>query len=389
MKGGRIDMGFKLYKTRLKCLFRDRHGVMVALFVPLLLTIVYYLVFNNLDKVDMFETIDIAVVETDSQYSDIFLSTIEDVVYEKGTKIFNIQVVDEKTAEELLDNNDVSGYILMKDIPELVVKESNIKSMVTKNVIDTFLQMSGVADRLKEGSNGNELDYETASEDMLNRVYYLSSRSNSDDLNQNYTITYFYALVGMICIYGVSWGLRDGVDISASLSAQGARINVSPYNKIKLLFINLMASLTVQIISVLTALSLMIFILNIEFGTQIHYVILTCFIGSFIGLLVGCAGAFILKGDVKKKGAVIDGIIILWGFLAGFMIPNVKYLVSSSFPILQSINPVYLIADSLYSLYYYTDLERYTTNTILLVANMVFYIGIITLCMRRKKNGSV
>lgn len=378
-----------LFLTKMKCLFRDRQGMFWALLFPLLLAIIYYYAFAGLGHTDVLKTIDIAAVSTGGSNEETLRQTLQDVTFENGLPIFNVVYVEQAEAEELLDNNEITGYIIMAQEPELVVKGSDIKATIAKNVLSSYRQMYAVSDLIVNEVDGSTIDYSVLTDDMNQREYYLTDRAESSSSGMDYTVIYFYALLALVCVYGGNWGLREGVAISASLSIRGARINVSPYNTAKLLFCNLLASLALHFTGVLVVVAFMVRILKIDFGARLPYVIGVCILGTIIGILFGCLVALFMKGTEKKKDAFLTGITLIWGFLAGLMVPSVKYLVASRIPILTYINPIHLITDSLYSLYYYSDLSRYLHNMVLLVAMAVvlacaniFYIG-------RRKHGSI
>lgn len=379
---------FLLFRTKIKCLYRDRQSLFWTLMFPIFLAIIYHFAFSGLGNADVLKTINIAAVSTGSLNEASLKQTLQDTTFENGLPIFNVSFVDEMQAVKLLDNNKVSGYIIMAEVPELVVKGSDIKTTITRNVLNSYVQMYAIGDLITTNIPGNAVDYNVVMKDMVDREYYLTNRKETNGSNMDYTVIYFYALLGMVCIYGANWGLREGTDINASLSARGARVSVAPYNTAKLLICNLLASLALHFTGVMLVIAFMSNILKIDFGSRLPYVVLVCFVGSIIGILFGCFVALLIKGTEKKKDAFLTCITLLWGFLAGLMIPSVKYLVASKFPALTFVNPVHLITDCLYSLYYYDDVGRYTYNILLLAVIAVILSGVIVISMRREKDGS-
>ena len=377
-----------LFSTKIKCLYRDRQSLFWALLFPIFLAIIYHYAFADLGKADVLKTIDIAAVSTGSGNEATLKQTLQDAAFENGLPIFNVVFVDKAEAERLLDHNKVTGYIVMGEVPELIVKGSDIKATIAKNVLNSYRQMHGIADIIAEETRGEAVNYNAVMNDMVDREYYLKNRKEASGANMDYTVIYFYALLAMVCIYGGNWGLREGIDISASLSARGARVNISPYSMEKLLFCNLSASLALHFTGVLLVIVFMSNVLKIDFGTQLPYVICVCFVGSMIGILFGCLTALLMKGTEKKKDAFLTCITLIWGFLAGLMIPSVKYIVASKFSALTFVNPVHLITDCLYSLYYYSDLSQYAHNMIVLIITAVILSGMIAMYMRRGRHGS-
>ena len=82
-------------------------------------------------------------------------------------------------------------------------------------------------------------------------------------------------------------------------------------------------------------------------------------------------------------------ITMACSFLAGMMMVEMKYILAEKAPIIAKINPVTMITDGLYSLYYYDSLDRYFYNIISLIIFSVIMIGASYLFIRRKKYDSI
>ncbi len=76
-------------------------------------------------------------------------------------------------------------------------------------------------------------------------------------------------------------------------------------------------------------------------------------------------------------------------FLSGMMYDKMKYIVSTRIPILGYLNPVNLITDCFYSLYYYDTHSRFFINIVILCV----FIAIFSLCtylvLRRQRYTSL
>jgi ABC-2 type transport system permease protein len=82
-------------------------------------------------------------------------------------------------------------------------------------------------------------------------------------------------------------------------------------------------------------------------------------------------------------------VVLGGGFLSGMMFADMKYIVASKLPLLGYINPVNLVTDAMYSLYYYDTYERLYLNIAILclitvLLGVASYIGI-----RRKDYASI
>ena len=76
-------------------------------------------------------------------------------------------------------------------------------------------------------------------------------------------------------------------------------------------------------------------------------------------------------------------------FLSGMMFVDMKYLVAKKVPILQYINPVNLVSDSFYSLYYYDDFNRFNLNITILLIMTVILCVVSYLGLRRRTYASI
>lgn len=93
-----------------------------------------------------------------------------------------------------------------------------------------------------------------------------------------------------------------------------------------------------------------------------------------------------------KEGAKI-GICTVFGvfgsFLSGMMYPPMKYLINTKAPIIGYINPVNSITDGFYSLYYFTSLERYFQNILILAIMLILFVSLTLLQYRRDSYESI
>ena len=76
-------------------------------------------------------------------------------------------------------------------------------------------------------------------------------------------------------------------------------------------------------------------------------------------------------------------------FLSGMMGITMKYVVDTNAPIINKVNPVSMITDGFYSLYYYDTLERYFFNIVSLLIFSIVAIAISYRGLRRQKYDSI
>ena len=134
----------------------------------------------------------------------------------------------------------------------------------------------------------------------------------------------------------------------------------------------------------------LIFGLGVGFGNQTVYIIILIAIGCFTGVGLGNFVGNVLKFKKEDtKISFLTSFSLVLSFFSGMMIIDIKYWMQTNLPILAYINPVNLITDGLYALYYYDNLNRYTTNMIYLFIIGVLLIAGSLFFTRRKQYDSI
>ncbi len=346
----------------------------------IILATLFNLAFSNLSKHDEFEKIPIAIVNNAEYKKDIgFKKAI------KASELFTIKLSTEQQAENNLKNNKIDGYILFDNGLNIFVKGSGINQTILKQFADTYLQSFESYKRII-AKNPQTLQTLISGKDM-NKDYLKEVSPNKAE--PNFVLTFFYALIAMSCLYGSFWGLKEVSAIQANLSDQGARVNLVPVHKLKIFAASLCAVSLIQIFSVFLLIAYMYFILKIQFGNELPFVLLACVIGSINGVAMGSMISAIIKKSEGFKVGILIGVSMVLSFLSGLMVADVKYLISKSAPILKYINPANLIADSFYSLYFYNTHTMYFINIGLLVAFSILFYLIVYFVTRRQKYASI
>jgi len=370
--------------NRIKCVTRDRQTMFWTFLFPILLATLFGMAFSNLSSIDNFKNINISVVNnTDYQSNTDFKNTLSSV---SGEELFHVTLSTKEQAEDCLKKNKIDGYILFeKEVAHVVIKEPGINQTILKGFVDEFLQRTSSVTKIV---SQNPSSMKSVISDVSAYKVYLEDVSPTKAAPNN-ILVYYYALIAMACFYGCFAGLKEVTAIQADLSAQGARVNMAPVNKLKIFGYSLVAATFVQIISLLILLVYMNFILKVNFGNQLGYILLTCIAGCFTGVSFGAMIGAIIKKSESMSIAVLISVSMTLTFLSGLMWGEIKYIISNSVPILSYINPANLIADALYSLYYYTDHSRFFTNIGLLFGFSIVFNLVLYFVVRRQKYASI
>lgn len=377
-----------IFVTRLKCLIRDKQLVFWSLVFPILLATLFKIAFSNLSSSEIFKAIDIAVV--DNQYyknNEGFKGAMEQVSKAGEDKLFNVTFAEEDKAEELLKNSKIEGYIYLNPDINLVVKSSGLNQTIIKSYLDNYKQIeSTIAGIAKE--NPQAMMNTALMEDISSYKEYTKeispSRGEPDTI-----LNYFYSLIAMACLYGGFLGLKEITDIQADLSKRAARVNMVPVHKMKVFIYSFSAAFMVQFAQILILLGYLRFILKINFGNQLPYILLLCFVGCVVGVSMGAMISALVKKKEGMKVAILISVSMIGSILSGMYQASIKYFVEQKLPALAYINPASLITDGFYTLYYYNTHGRFFVNTFILVALSVVFCLITYYIIRRQKYASL
>lgn len=376
-------MVLRLYIARLKCIYRNKSSMFWNYMFPLILATCFFLAFNNVMTTQSFETISIAYV-SEIEGKDDFEEILTEVSY-GDKKMFEVTYAKESEAKKLLEDGKIEAYIVNRSEPELYINQNGINETIIKAFLDTFRQkyfaieaiMSQNPKAIEQGLLDDVLDYRSFVEEVKGQK------------KPDMVLVYYYSLLAYTCVFATNWGLEEVINIQADQSHKGARINVSPIHKMKLFFINLTASFTAHIGSLILLFSYMYFVLKLNFGINLPHLFFICLLGTLTGLSMGATIGIWVKKKAEVKEAIMTVVVLFSGFLSGMMLADMKYLVAKYVPIIQYLNPCTLITDAMYSLYYYDSYNRYYLSAALLcmitlLLSIASYVG-----MRRKNYASI
>jgi ABC-2 type transport system permease protein len=371
--------------NRLKCIVRDRPLIFWTLAFPLIMALFFSLAFSNIGKSESFEAFPIAVVQNEEYRGDRAFQTALEGVTEgsagTGTKLFRVTLATNEKADQLLRDGDIRGYILFEDGAHVVVKDSGIQQTILKAFVDNYLQASSAYKTILEGDPARARFIEYSGD----RTFLKTVSPNDKPANQ--LLVNYYALIAMAVLFGSFFGKNEVDHIQANFSARGARMNLAPVPKMKYFGYSMSVALLVQFLSLILLIAFMAFVLKVDFGGQVGYILLTCLVGSTTGISMGALIGVLVKGG--KGIAVLISVGLILSSAAGLQNANLKYLITHNVPALAYINPANLIADAFYSLYYYTTYERYFLSIGLLAAFSALFFIIVVLLTRRQRYASL
>ena len=382
------------FKYALKIIFRNKSLIFWTFAFPILLGTLFNMAFSNIEKSEKLSIIDIAIINSDEFDNDkIFKETMQTLSDDNNkNKIFNITYTDISKAKKMLLNEEITGYLKFNENNiDIIVNSSGINETILRSIVDEIEREKEVINTLvkKETEKGN-IDY-TA---IYNKIALLLNNSNAtlkdiSNKNLSYTMIEYYTLVAMAVLYGALISMNVVNYKLANMNSVGKRTAVSKVGKGKLLLGSLLASYIVQMLSLLILLVYTIFVLKVDYGSDIMHVILLIAIGSLASLTLGLGVSTMLKTNENAKTGILIAITMLWSTLSGMMGITTKYVIDKNIPILNILNPANMITDAFYSLYYYDTLNRFYSNIISLLVFSLIMIIISYESLRRQKYDSI
>lgn len=387
-------MFYHNFKYSLKILLKNKSLIFWTFAFPILLGTLFNMAFSNIEKSEKLSIIDIAIINSDEFDNDkIFKETMQTLSDDNNkNKIFNITYTDISKAKKMLLNEEITGYLKFNENNiDIIVNSSGINETILRNIVDEIEREKEVINTLvkKETEKGN-IDY-TA---IYNKIALLLNNSNAtlkdiSNKNLSYTMIEYYTLVAMAVLYGALISMNVVNYKLANMNSVGKRTAVSKVGKGKLLLGSLLASYIVQMLSLLILLVYTIFVLKVDYGSDIIHVILLIAIGSLASLTLGLGISTMLKTNENAKTGILIAITMLWSTLSGMMGITTKYVIDKNIPILNILNPANMITDAFYSLYYYDTLNRFYSNIISLLVFSLIMIIISYESLRRQKYDSI
>lgn len=388
------------FKYTLKTLLKNKSLIFWTFAFPILLATLYNMAFSNIEKSEKLSIIDIAIVSSDEFENNVFvksaLSELSDEI--SKNQLFNITYTTLENSKKLLEDDKISGYLTFdSDDVNIVVSKSGVDQTIIRIVIDEINSEKDIYETLintelsQEYKNGNyNIDYDALYKRISNKLN--NNRVIINDItrsNISYTMIEYYNLIAMAALYGGLVSMTVLNKRLANMDSVGKRVSVSPTKKDSMLMGSLFASFIIQIIGLALLFVYTIFVIKVDYGTRLPYILLLAMMGTITGLTFGVLISVMLKTHEGAKTGILISITMLWCFLSGMTGVFIKYIVDKTIPILNIVNPANMITDGLYSLYYYTSLDRYYFNIISLLTFSCLMIFISLKELRRQKYDSI
>ena len=374
-----------IFKYRLLCYLRNTSTLFWMLVFPLVLTSFFYTSFSGLLSREAFEQIPVAVVYLQKGENNMIL---QGAMQEMNTAdaLFDVLEVNQVQAEALLEQEKTAGYIISdQNGSRIIARESSLRVSIMKEFMDQVTMMqTSMMDLMQKNV---DIDIPAFIADLTNRINFVGSAAQTN--NPDFTVVFFYSIFAMVCFYASFQGIEEIRVTQANQSSQAARISIAPTHKLKSFLAGICAVLVIQTIVLIVLFVYMKWILHIQFGNAIGHIALTCLIGSICGIFFGACLASILTTKQGTTESISAAIVMFLCFLSGMMSTDIKYYLEKTSVLFRYCNPVSLITDSLYALYYFDSYERWGLNLVLLSCMAIGLCAITFIILRRQRYASL
>ncbi len=391
------------FKGALAVLTRKTGLAVWALAFPIILCTLFMFMFANLDSSMSFEAVPTAVVADDVYRADEGFSTMVDELSQPGDDQL-LDVRELSTAEEArgaLEAGDVVGVLSVdgEGMPHLAVSPVSdgmgvstmqVGRTILNTVADTYVRN---ADLLKGIAKDNPMAL--ADPDLVERALSQGDATVQVSLTRSepsQSVRFYYALLGMACLFCAQIGMVAVCEAQPNLSALGARRAVGAMSRGKTLAAALAASWVLATACLLAALAYMRFTAGIDFAGREVACVGTIAVCALFSTAFGTLLGSLPKVGFGVKTGLLTGATCLLSLFAGLYgepVMNMADQLARDYPLLASLNPAKVVTDTFYSLYYYDSLGPFAGKIGLLLAMTAVVFAVSALFVRRQRYASL
>lgn len=367
----------------IKTTLRQKEIIFWMLLFPIALATLFHFAFSGLAEDESMKAIPVAVVmEEENTY---FTETLKNLSQAGEDQFLQVTYATKDEAYELLEKKEIYG-ILYSETPARLQVSADMKGIrLEQSMLSTFVdQYNAVFSGIMEVEQNNPENMGRVIEAISDSVSCTTERTYIDG-TMDETVSYFFNLIAMVCLYAAMSGMQIAVHNQGNLSSLGARRCLSPMNRSISIFGELCGCYLTQWVMALISVCYMAFILKIDFGSQFGYVLFASLIGCITGTSLGFMIGSIGQMSENIKLGVLIVIVMFFSFLSGLMVQNMRINVEKVCPWLNKINPAALISDSFSALAIFQSHDRYFMNLIILTVMSCCFSMIGFFMVRREK----
>lgn len=406
-----------LISCNIKVLVSNKALVFWTLAFPILLGILFKMAFGDIINQESFDTVPVAVVNSQTYQDSPFKAAFEELSAPDSSgitgaekpvlKVQNVGTLEE--GKQLLSDEKVSGVVEVTGMPvpgtdekpdaKLTISANGMDQSILKIVLDEIIQRVGMIAKLADAEVGAQISSGTPPESIdagqITQAVQRNLEASGFVLNDrspkslDLIMAEFFSLVAMAALYGGMFSMTVMNNAQPPLGVIGRRVAVAPTRKAKLIGSGIISSYLVQLVGLILLLAVCHFIFGIDFGQNWALTFLLTTVGALVGLSFGTAISTLVPGGENMKIGVLIGLTMMGSVMAGMMGGGMRYMIDQSVPLMNKVNPVALITDGFYNLFYHPGFEGFWLDVLLLLGISVLLLGASLLVLRRQRYDSL
>lgn len=381
----------RLIAHNIRLLLRNRGLVFWTLAFPILLGVLFKAALGGLMTTQSFDPVPVAVVDSQEYRLSPYKTAFDELSRGDDALVTVTSVATTAEGSSLLVDDHVAGVVeVIGDEASLTVATGGMDQTILTLLLDEIAQRVDMVTTLMADEMAPGEDPQTVAAEIMDRLaesgFTLKDASPS---SMDPLMAEFFSLVAMAALYG---GMFSGTLMNYAqpqLGAVGRRIGVAPTRKSVFVASGIIASYVVEFVGLVLLVVVCRFLFGIDFGSNWGLTLVVASAGALAGLSLGVAVSALVRGGENMKIGVLIGMTMLGALLAGMMGGGLRYRVDATAPLVNKVNPVALITDGFYTLYYHPGSDGLWADLgILLVISLVL-IGASMLTLRRQRYDSM
>ena len=381
----------RLIAYNIRLLLRNRGLVFWTLAFPILLGVLFKAALGGLMTTQSFDPVPVAVVDSQEYRLSPYKTAFDELSRGDDALVTVTSVATTAEGSSLLADDHVAGVVeVIGDEASLTVATGGMDQTILTLLLDEIAQRVDMVTTLMADEMAPGEDPQAVAAEIMDRLaesgFTLKDASPS---SMDPLMAEFFSLVAMAALYG---GMFSGTLMNYAqpqLGAVGRRIGVAPTRKSVFVASGIIASYVVEFVGLVLLVVVCRFLFGIDFGSNWGLTLVVASAGALAGLSLGVAVSALVRGGENMKIGVLIGMTMLGALLAGMMGGGLRYRVDATAPLVNKVNPVALITDGFYTLYYHPGSDGLWADLgILLVISLVL-IGASMLTLRRQRYDSM
>ena len=383
------------FTTTVRTLLHTPSAIVWTLVFPIILATVFNFMFEPLRAQESVEAVDVAVVDDEAWRTSPFSQVIDALATQDKPLLRILAVESAEEAQSLVKDGQADGAFSIQSNgePLLVLAPAgtgsdssyNVNRAILESVLTSYLQNQSLVAHVAQrnpAALANTAAVETAFSQTVDVAQVSLTRAQPDAM-----VRFYYALLGMASIFAAQLAEKSVWGLQPTASAEGARRAVSGTSRMHLLIPTIAGCWVVSTAFLAIAFGYICLTAHIDFaGRELLCLVgiaaaslLSCGLGSLIGSLPGRMGSDSRRGLLTAATCLLS----LFAGLYGQPTMELADSIAKAFPAATWLNPVCLIRDLFYSVYYYDALSPFALRALASVATAALFLAVSVAFMRR------